>query len=200
MGSPIAPIIADIWMQHFEENALRTSSIKPLMWKRYVDDTFCVLKKNQVESFLNHLNSIHEKVKFTMEKEHENSLAFLDVKVIRKQDGSIGHTVFRKSTHTDRYLHATSHHHPSNLQSVISSLVNRAHKICDPDHLKEELKHVDSALEKNGYSLKQRTWQPKPKIQQNSIMEEKKSFFTIHKRHNRRHWANFKKIQYQNNF
>lgn len=73
-----------------------------------------------------------------------------------KEDNTLGHTVYRKPTHTDRYLHATSHHHPANLRSVVSALVNRAHRICDNEHLQVELQHVDSALASNGYSKNQR--------------------------------------------
>ncbi|XP_063391231.1 uncharacterized protein LOC134676779 [Cydia fagiglandana] len=46
---------------------------------------------------------------------------------------------------------ASSHHHPRHLQSVIASLVNRAHDLCDPEHLDGELAHVQAVLERNGY-------------------------------------------------
>ena len=36
MGSPLSPIIANLYMENFETKALNTA-----MWKRYVDDTFC---------------------------------------------------------------------------------------------------------------------------------------------------------------
>ncbi|XP_055842593.1 uncharacterized protein LOC129909544 [Episyrphus balteatus] len=177
MGSPVALIIADIWMQYFEMKALETSLIKPVIWKRYVDDTFCILNKNDVDTFLNHLNSVHSKIQFTMEIEENNTLAFLDVKVIKNQDGTLGHNVYRKNTHTDRYLHAASHHHPANFNYVVSALINRAHAICDQNHLQDEFKRVDAALIKNGYSFKQRSWKPKTKPTQDIHNENKKRAF-----------------------
>ena len=40
MGSPISPIVANLYMENFEVSALSTSPNPPLMWKRFVDDTF----------------------------------------------------------------------------------------------------------------------------------------------------------------
>lgn len=156
MGSPISPVVANIWMEYFEHKALATSPIKPKIWLRYVDDTFCIVDREDVNTFLSHLNGVHPRTKFTMEVEENGTLAFLDVKITRKQDRTLGHTVYRKPTHTDRYLHATSHHHPANLRSVVSALVNRAHRICNSENLNAELKHVDAVLERNGYTRKQR--------------------------------------------
>lgn len=42
MGSPISPIIANFFMERFEEKALESSVLKPAVWFRYVDDTFVV--------------------------------------------------------------------------------------------------------------------------------------------------------------
>ncbi|XP_063385614.1 uncharacterized protein LOC134671708 [Cydia fagiglandana] len=153
MGSPVAPVIANIWMEHFEELALESGPNVIRMWKRYVDDIFCILKGNNdtVKSYNEHLNSIHARLKFTYEIECDRSLPFLDVKLMVRSDGTLAHSVYRKPTHTDRYLQASSHHHPRHLQSVIASLVNRAHDLCDPEHLDGELAHVQAVLERNGY-------------------------------------------------
>lgn len=61
--------------------------------------------------------------------------------------------MYRKPTHTDRYLNAASHHHPLHLESVVSSLMNRAYDLCDPEHLPGELEHVQEVLKRNGYKI-----------------------------------------------
>lgn len=58
-----------------------------------------------------------------MELEEHNSIPFLDVLVIRKEDGTLGHQVFRKKTHTENYLHAEYYHHPAQKFGVLNTLV-----------------------------------------------------------------------------
>ena len=57
MGSPLSPIIANIYMEHFEEKTLSSAPLKPKVWRRYVDDTFVLWSHSQetLEAFLNHL-------------------------------------------------------------------------------------------------------------------------------------------------
>ena len=64
MGSPISPIAANIFMEDVENRALATSPCTPKIWKRFVDDAFTVIKKNQKQTFLNHLNSITSNIQF----------------------------------------------------------------------------------------------------------------------------------------
>ena len=89
-----------------------------------------------------------------MEIEQNNQIPFLDVLVKKNEDGTLGHQVYRKPTHTDRYLQATSHHHPSQKNSVISSLIYRALTISEPSSLNGELEHLNQVLTKNGYNKK----------------------------------------------
>jgi hypothetical protein len=66
-----------------------------------------------------HINSLHPSIKFTFEvQEDDKTIPFLDVLFIIHDDGSLGHKVYRKPTHTDRYLHYNSFHHPSIKNSV----------------------------------------------------------------------------------
>ena len=40
MGSPLSLVLANVYIQYFEEIALRSASLKPSTWLRYVDNTF----------------------------------------------------------------------------------------------------------------------------------------------------------------
>ena len=39
MGSPLSPVMANLFMAEFEKNALATATLKPGFWFRYVDNT-----------------------------------------------------------------------------------------------------------------------------------------------------------------
>ena len=67
MGSLLSLIISNLYMEAFEEKAINTSPTPPSLWRRFVDDTFAIIKKTQKESFISHINSIDEKIQFTME-------------------------------------------------------------------------------------------------------------------------------------
>ena len=105
--------------------------------------------------FQEHLNSQCDSIKFTLEKEEDNSLPFLDVLITKKTDGSLSHQVYRKKTHTNRYLHADSHHYPSQKSGIINTLATRAWRVLDADHIKEELKHLRTSFINNGYTGKE---------------------------------------------
>ena len=67
MGSSISPIVSILFLEDFEIRAVATSPCPPTLWKRFVDDTFTIIKKTHKEAFLEHLNSIHNNIQFTSE-------------------------------------------------------------------------------------------------------------------------------------
>ena len=110
MGSPLSPVLADLFMEEFEQTALLSADLKPSVWLRHVDDTFVVWprSKHDLEHFLQHLIGLHSNIQFTMEQEQDGHIAFLDVEMSRQQDSTLARTVYRKHTHTDRYLNNQS--------------------------------------------------------------------------------------------
>ena len=95
MGSPISAVIADLYMEAFEEQTLATAPKPPRKWKRYVDDTFTVMKQHNADNFRSHLNQQHPSIRFTMETENNNKTAFLDTLVTREPDGKLVSSVPR---------------------------------------------------------------------------------------------------------
>ncbi len=152
MGSPVSPIVANLYMENFEVKALSTATITPDAWLRYVDDTFTVLQKYDVSEFTEHINNIDKNIKFTIEEPENNAIAFLDTKVTVRNDGSTKIQVYRKPTHTDQYLNWDSNHPLEHKRSVIRTLLGRADQVVSEEQdKKEEKEHVKKVLKCNGY-------------------------------------------------
>ena len=153
MGSPLSPIIANLYMEAFEEKAISTSTSPPSLWRRFVDDTFVIIKKAQKASFISHINSIDENIKFTMEDSRaDGSIPFLDTLVTPCPDGSLKTRVYRKPTHTDLYLQWDSHHTIAAKYSMVSTLHHRAKAVSSTQQLLEqEEQHLEKVLKENKY-------------------------------------------------
>ena len=131
MGSPLSPIVVNIYMERFEQLALRTyQGIPPNLWVRYVDDTYIELMEVEEDPFFEHINTVDPNIKFTKEPLNEQKrLAFLDAGVSVKLDGAFGVTVYRKPTHTNQYLLFDSHHPLDHKLGVVRTLFHRANTV-----------------------------------------------------------------------
>ena len=76
MGSPVSTVVANLVMEDIENRAQSTFHSPPKIWKRYVDDTFVIIHKNAVQDLLDHLNTIENSIKFTIEKEADHTVPF----------------------------------------------------------------------------------------------------------------------------
>ena len=152
MGSPVSAAVANLYMEFFEELALQSAPARPRLWKRYVDDTFCIVRKGTVDELLNHLNSVRPSIKFTVELEKDGTLPFLDTLLRRKEGGGLDVTVYRKPTHTDRYLNFQSHHPSHVKRGLVRCLYDRARSVTNSeDNLQKEEDHIARVLKQNGY-------------------------------------------------
>ena len=101
MGSPISPLIANIFMEEFEVKALQSFPHPPSLWLRFVDDTFVINKAEHSQDLLQHINSQDSHIQFTVEPTQQGSLPFLDTLVTIQPDKHIQHRRLQEA-HTHR--------------------------------------------------------------------------------------------------
>ena len=112
------------------------------------------MKNGFIEYVLSVLETFYPNIKFTYEREVNNTLPFLEVLFIRNLD-HIHTTVCRKETNNDLYLHWHTFTPISWKHETLRTLVNRAYIICwDNNYLQQELKHLECVFHtQHGYPL-----------------------------------------------
>ena len=152
MGSPVSPIVANLFMEWFEETALQSFPFDITLWKRYVDDTIVALCQSLIEDLTRHINSIDDSIKFTREEEADHTLPMLDTLTTRNNEGRLSFSVYRKPTHTDQYLQFVSNQPLQHKLGVVKTLIHRCHTICSTEEAKvKELEHLQKVLSVSGY-------------------------------------------------
>ena len=158
MGSPLACILANIFMEYFETELRLRLPLQPAFWKRYVDDIICIWPHGveNFQSFLDGLNGLATSITLSVEWEVLNEnigiayLPFLDV-LIHRSNVDVKFSVYRKSSHCHMYIHYFSHHAPSVKKGVLSTLYLRALRVSSPDFLEAELDILWAAFKRLGY-------------------------------------------------
>ena len=81
MGSPLAPVLASIFMGFYESKWLNKYNLnKPKFYFRYADDILAASDNEQDSlNFLFFLNNRHSNIKFMIEKQINHSIDFLDI-------------------------------------------------------------------------------------------------------------------------
>ena len=134
MGSPVSAIIANMFMEWLEKEAIASAPMdcRPKIWRRYVDDVLEVIKSGTTQKLTDHLNTVDPtgSIKFTHEEESEGKIPFLDTLIVRKPDGTVKLLVYRKKTHTDQYLNFDSQHPLHQKLGVIRTLMDRKKQHC----------------------------------------------------------------------
>ena len=135
MGTSLAPNYANLFMDRFETKALAGYPIKPLTWKRFIDDIFLVWTHGEesLKRFIDYLNSLHDTIKFTHEMSY-SQIDFLDTTVKFGQDRGLITTLFNKPTDTHLYLEYSSAHPQSVLTKGPFGQYLRLRRICTLVH------------------------------------------------------------------
>ena len=110
MCSSLVPVLANIFMGFYESKWLNEYNLnKPKFYLRYVDDILAAFDKEQDSlNFLNFLNKRHPNIKFTIEKQINYSIAFLDVFISGINNQNLTLQTYHKSTYTGLLLNFKS--------------------------------------------------------------------------------------------
>ena len=142
-------------MCSFENKLLKSCphSLKPVFYRRYVDNIFVLFSSlDQAEKFKKYLSSKHPNINFSLEKENDGRLSFLDINIFREK-GKFVTNVYRKKTFSGVYTNFNSFILETYKIGLIKSLLLQCFHLCS-DFVKfhHEINILRSILCKNSYS------------------------------------------------
>ena len=153
MGNPLSPVLAGLFLEHVETEILpKYTGIKPVFWKRYVDDIISLVPPEfDLNKYMHFINNIYPSLKFTFEWEMNGQIPFLDVNIF-----NLGHelkfSVYRKFADYSSYLHFFAYTSTTIKIGLVVSLFLRALRVCSKEYLMNEMNFVKSSLRKLAYS------------------------------------------------
>ena len=145
MGTKVAPTIANLVMGNFEKQFVYSYPTQPSLWIRYIDDNFMIWPHGPaaLETFIQHLNSVHPTIKFTFEYSTK-SVSFLDTMVIKDDQGKLYTDLYTKPTDTHAYLHYSSCHPQHQKEGGPYGQLLRLKRICSKET--DYQKHASNML------------------------------------------------------
>ena len=154
MGYPLGPAPANIFMCSFQSKWLKDCphSLKPLFYRRYVDDIFVLFSSlNQVEKFKKYLSSKHPSIKLSLKKENDGGLSFLHINIFREK-GKFFTNVYRKKIFSGVYTNSNSFISETYKTGLIELLLFQCFNLCsDLAKFRHEINILKGILHKNSY-------------------------------------------------
>ena len=144
MGGSLGPVLANIIMTGFEQTVVK----QLIDWRlitfycRYVDDTL-LLHPETIDVILDHFHMFDNNIRFTYDL-FENTTPppnLLDINISPNTSPN-GIGIYRKGTFTGQNTNFDSFVPWRQKISWIRALVDRIHRICSPNMVKLELKHL----------------------------------------------------------
>ena len=147
MGSPPAQHLANGWMSQFDGTIKGTSTL----YTRYMDDILTDQKPDEVEDKLMVINELHPSLKFTMERENDGEIPFLDMKV-KNEKGNLSSTWYTKPTDTGLVMNFHAMAPKKYKRSVVSGIVHCIYRAYSTwKNIHESLSRAKQILAQNQY-------------------------------------------------
>ena len=155
MGNALSPILADLYMDDYMEKYMKPVNKPSKIW-RYVDDILIITKMNEqeIKQYVEDLNNIKSKIKFTHEFENNKTINFLDTNLTKTNDGTIEVKRYRKESASDRLLNYNLHHNKSVKINIIKNMATKIIKTTkNPINQQKDLNKLREILIKSEYRL-----------------------------------------------
>lgn len=155
MGNPLSPTIADIVLDTLLDDVITELRLKNIHIKcltKYVDDIFAIIKKSDEKIILETLNNYHNKIKFTIEKEQNGKIAYLDMLIIKNNKKLITDW-YTKPTSSGRIInfHSTQPFHTK--FNTAANLIEKVLHISDEKFRNNNMNKTKHILLKNNFPI-----------------------------------------------
>ena len=139
-------------MGDLEQRIFKNPQNKPLLYARYVDDTFVMVKSKNDLIHLMNLFKQNSVLNFTYEMSLDGKLPFLDV-LVKTTDNKLHTSVYHKPTDQGKCLNARSECTEKYKISVVNNYLNRAYKFSETwQDFHSETMHIKQMLINNSFS------------------------------------------------
>ena len=132
MWSPLGSALANIFMCSFKNKLLKDCphSLKLVFQRQYVDDIFVLFSSlDQAEKCKKYLSSKHPNINFSLEKENDGRLSFLDINIFREKEKFVTN-IYWKKTFSGVYANFNSFRPETYKTGLIESLLFRCFNLC----------------------------------------------------------------------
>ena len=148
MGSPLGPVLANLFMGYYETLWLNTfRECEIILHRRYVNDIICLFNcESDSDKFFEFLNTQHPNIKFTFEKQVNKQISFLDVLITNDRD-QFYTSVFHKETAISLFTNYLGFTPFSYRVGLVRTLLHRAFMISSSwFHFHEEVVKIKHYL------------------------------------------------------
>ena len=133
-----------------EEETIKVTSS---LYARYMDDIIMIVNRNDIDSKLIEINQLHPALLFTMEREHEGTIPFLDMLLIH-EDKTVSSTWYTKPTDTSLMMNFHALAPVKYKKSIVVGMVHRIYRACS------SWKNIDISLQKAKVMLLKNQYPP----------------------------------------
>jgi hypothetical protein len=201
MGAQTSAMLAETYIRHMEHKQLYQILLKHKItgYFRYVDDILIVYNQQQtnIDKTIIEFNKQNNHIEFKVEKEHHNSVNFLDL-TIQRRNKKLEFEIYMKPTHIDIMIPNDSSHPYENKTSAIKYPINRVNtNPITKEAKKKQIAIIHNILRNNKYDNKtlNTAHQKSQKQKENTDIQqlkEKWATFTHHGKQTRKLTQPFK--------